>query len=57
LDTSRGAVAESLGRRDVVLGQGWQVKMTCDGTHSRNGEVYEVARWRRASNTQMSATL
>src|SRR5262249_33697637 len=32
LDTSRGAVAESLGRRDVVLGQGWQAKMTCDGT-------------------------
>src|SRR5262245_24550828 len=35
LDTGRGAVAESLGRRDVVLGQGWQAKMTCDGTHSR----------------------
>src|SRR5215510_1923064 len=29
LDTSRGAMAESLGRRDVVLDQGYQAKMTC----------------------------
>src|SRR5262249_33293040 len=41
LDTGRGAVAESLGRRDVVLGQGWQAKMTCDGTHSRNGASHQ----------------
>jgi hypothetical protein len=29
LDTSRGAMAENLDRRDVVLGQGGQAKMTC----------------------------
>src|SRR5262249_21974337 len=33
LDPGRGAVAESLGRRGVVLGQGWQAKMT-----GRNGQ-------------------
>src|SRR2546429_5525836 len=32
LDTSRRAMAENLVRRDVVLGQGWQAKMTCAAT-------------------------
>src|SRR5262249_44938103 len=32
LDTSRGAMAENLVRRDVVLGKGWQAQMACDGT-------------------------